>query len=669
MNEQDNKAIDMVPEAHLNSEEIKKAADQYSAEEITVLHGLDAVRVRPGMYIGSTGITGLHHLVYEIVDNSVDEAMAGYCTQITIRIDKGEIISVEDNGRGIPVAIHPELKVSALEVVLATLHAGGKFDNEAYKVSGGLHGVGSSVVNALSDYFEANVYRDGHIYAQKYAYGVKKEEVHIIGDSDRTGTVIKFHPDYQIMERNEMNFDVLCERFRELAFLTKGLKIVAIDDRYEAPIERVFQFEGGIVDFVKYCNEGKQVLNPEPIYFYKSLAKSEVEVALQINDRFDDNIFCFVNNINTREGGTHLTGFKTALTSAINRRFDAIKDESKIIKAQLKKRKVEENFTFDDIKEGLVAVISIKIPDPQFEGQTKMKLGNQYVQGDVQSVCYEKLMTFFEEKPQLTEFIIEKILKAAQGRIAAREARKKARGNGGFGGMPEKLSDCSDKDPANCEIFIVEGDSAGGSAKQGRDRRIQAILPLWGKMLNVEKAPVDKVSDNEKLRPIIVSLGAGVGSDFDVSKVRYHKVMIMADADVDGSHIRTLLLTFFFRFMRPLIEAGYVYFAMPPLFKISIGKEEYFAYDEADKDRYLLDKGVREDSSNVKIQRYKGLGEMNPDQLWETTMNPETRRITRVNLDDAVEADKVFTMLMGEEVEPRRIFIDENAQYVSNLDA
>lgn len=666
MSEEDKSNIGLTPAEHRNHADLEKGVQEYASSSIHVLKGLDAVRKRPGMYIGSTGPTGLHHLVYEIVDNAVDEAMAGFCDEINILVGKGNVVTIEDNGRGIPVETHPEEHVSSLEVVLSKLHAGGKFDNNAYKVSGGLHGVGSSVVNALSDFFEANVHRGGRIWAQTYRMGVKQDEVHEVGVTDRTGTVIRFHPDLSIMETDEFNFDVLCSRFRELAFLNSGVRIVARDERGEEPDVREYMFSGGIIDFARYINKGKKVLNDDPIYINverdgkENNQKAIVEIAIQYNDRFDEAVYTFVNNINTREGGTHLIGFKAGLTSVINKQ---LKKFPKLTK------KFDEPLTADDIKEGLTVVLSVKIPDPQFEGQTKMKLGNPYIQGIVNSIVQERLGGYMDEFPAFTELLLEKMIAAARGRIAARKARESERRKFDGSGLPGKLSDCSEKDPANREIFIVEGDSAGGSAKQGRDRKTQAILSLWGKMLNVEKAREEKVSGNEKLQPIIASIGAGLADTFNIDNVRYHKVIIMADADVDGSHIRTLLLTFFFRYMRPLLEAGYVYFAMPPLFRITIGdKSDFYAYDDAEKDRYLEENGVKESSSNVKIQRYKGLGEMNPEQLWTTTMNPETRMITRVNLDDAVEADQTFTMLMGEEVEPRRVFIDSNAGYVSNLD-
>ncbi|MDD4082597.1 MAG: DNA topoisomerase (ATP-hydrolyzing) subunit B [Sphaerochaetaceae bacterium] len=650
------------PAEHHDNVNIKDGVDKYNGNSIQVLKGLEAVRVRPGMYIGSTGITGLHHLVYEVIDNSIDEAMAGYCSEISIIIGAGNFVTVEDNGRGIPTDIHPIEKISTLEVVLSKLHAGGKFDNEAYKVSGGLHGVGVSVVNALSDFFEVKVYRNGKIYMQQYVKGIPQFSVKEIGETDRTGTVVRFHPDTTIMETEDFNFSVLCSRFRELAFLNKGIVINAIDDRPELePVVKNFHFEGGIKDFVKYVNKEKRVLNEDPIYFEDVKNKATVEIAIQYNDRYDENIFAFVNNINTREGGTHLSGFQSGLTSVFNKQ---LKKHSKLSK------KLTESLSKDDIREGLTAVVSVKIPDPQFEGQTKMKLGNQYVMGVVNSIVQDQLNYYFELNPNVIDIFLEKMINAAKGRIAARKAKENERKKNESGGLPGKLSDCSEKDPALREIFIVEGDSAGGSAKQGRDRRTQAILALWGKMLNVEKSRDEKVVSNEKLQPIIASIGAGIGQiNFNVEKVRYHKIIIMADADVDGSHIRTLLLTFFFRYMRPLIDAGYIYFAMPPLYKINIGKKEWYAYDDKEKENILLDNGVTEDSNIVHIQRYKGLGEMNPEQLWTTTMNPETRMITQITLDDAVEADEVFTMLMGENVEPRRNFIDANAVYATNIDA
>ncbi|HPE92156.1 MAG: DNA topoisomerase (ATP-hydrolyzing) subunit B [Sphaerochaeta sp.] len=664
------------PSLHRDGVKMESASHSYSAGSIQVLKGLEAVRKRPGMYIGSTGIEGLHHLVYEVVDNSIDEAMAGYCSDIQVFLDLDadgrEVCTVEDNGRGIPVDLHPTEKKSSLEIALTQLHAGGKFDKNSYKVSGGLHGVGVSCVNALSIWMEVTVYRDGGVYRQQYSCGIPQTEVVRIGNSDRSGTVVSFTPDYSIMEQNAFNYEVLVSRFRELSFLNKGISITVTDRRGDEIRSQSFQSEGGISQFVSYLNEFKRVLVDPPISIEGEKDSIKVEIALQYNDKYDEKVLSYVNNINTREGGTHLTGFRTGLSRVINAQ---LQKNTKLLK------KYEEKLEQSDISEGLTAVVSVKVPEPQFEGQTKMKLGNSAVTGVVFSLVYEKLGNYFDEFPAQAEVILEKIINAALGRIAARKAREQIRKKSEGGGLPGKLADCSEKDPAKCEVFIVEGDSAGGSAKQGRDRRFQAILPLWGKMLNVEKAQEYKVLGNDKLQPVISTIGAGLtrynnmGKDddfdsdvtFDVSKVRYHKVIIMADADVDGSHIRTLLLTFFFRYMRPLIEAGYVYFAMPPLYKITIGKKVQYAYDEEARVKILQENNIS-DPSKVAIQRYKGLGEMNPEQLWETTMNPETRLISQITLHDAEEADRVFSMLMGEEVEPRRAFIDANAVYVSNLD-
>lgn len=664
------------PSLHRDGVMMQSASHSYSAGSIQVLKGLEAVRKRPGMYIGSTGIEGLHHLVYEVVDNSIDEAMAGYCSDIQIFLDLdaegNQVCTVEDNGRGIPVDPHPTEKKSSLEIALTQLHAGGKFDKNSYKVSGGLHGVGVSCVNALSIWMEVTVYRDGGVYRQRYSCGIPQTEVVRIGDSDRSGTVVSFTPDYSIMEQNAFDYEVLVGRFRELSFLNKGVAITISDRRGDTVQSMAFQSEGGISQFVSYLNEFKRVLVDPPISIEGEKDTIKVEIALQYNDKYDEKVLSYVNNINTREGGTHLTGFRTGLSRVINTQ---LQKNTKLLK------KYEEKLEQSDISEGLTAVVSVKVPEPQFEGQTKMKLGNSAVTGVVLSLVYEKLGNYFDEFPSQTEVILEKIINAALGRIAARKAREQIRKKSEGGGLPGKLADCSEKDPAKCEVFIVEGDSAGGSAKQGRDRKFQAILPLWGKMLNVEKAQEYKVLGNDKLQPVIATIGAGLtrynnmGKDedfdrdvnFDVSKVRYHKVIIMADADVDGSHIRTLLLTFFFRYMRPLIEAGYVYFAMPPLYKITIGKKIQYAYDEEARAK-ILQEGNVADSSKAAIQRYKGLGEMNPEQLWETTMNPDTRLISQITLHDAEEADRVFSMLMGEEVEPRRAFIDANAVYVSNLD-
>ena len=667
-------------EENINEEEMNNLAHtsaEYTGENIQVLKGLEAVRVRPGMYIGSTGPDGLHHLVYEVIDNSIDEAVAGYCDTIKVTIDKGNYVTVEDNGRGIPVDIHPTEGISTLEVALCHLHAGGKFNGGAYKVSGGLHGVGVSVVNALSDHLVATVHRAPDMYQQEYHFGEPVAPVAKVGTTEKRGTTIKFHPDTSIMEGDDFNFNVLCERFRELAFLNKGIVITAIDNREEVPEEKVFHFEGGIKDFVSYINKNKKIIpeGTEPIYFSGERENDNgaaiVEFSLQYNDRFDENIHTFANNINTREGGKHLIGFTSGLVACFKNQLQnhmkELAGKNKNAEAFFESEDFKEGFN-SDVREGLSAVVSVKITNPQFEGQTKMKLGNSYVQGIVYSFVYQKLNDYFDEHPDQILILLQKTVASSKARIAAKKARENARKKGGVS-LPGKLADCSEKDPSKCEIFIVEGDSAGGSAKQGRDRTIQAILPLWGKMLNVEKTREDKVEGNDKLQPVIDSIGAGLGTNFDVTKARYHKVIIMADADVDGSHIRTLLLTFFFRYMRPLIDAGYVYFAMPPLYKIAIKGKDYYAFNDDDKAKILADHGESEsDSKNVKIQRYKGLGEMNPEQLWETTMNPETRFIGQVHLSDAVEADQVFSTLMGEEVEPRRDFIEQNATY-AQIDA
>ena len=630
----------------------------YSAESIQVLKGLEAVRKRPGMYIGSTGIDGLHHLVYEVVDNSIDEALQGHCDDILVVLERNDIVRVEDNGRGIPVGIHPEEGVSALELVMTKLHAGGKFDKKSYKVSGGLHGVGVSVVNALSTWCEAFVHFDGKVHYQKYLCGIPEAPVQVVGDSSKRGTVIRFKADTTIFEETIYSFDVLANRLRELAFLNKGIRIVLLDERLSQPRQSDFKFDGGLREFVEHLNKNKTVLHKEPIYFTGSRDDVEVEVGLQYNDGFNETMFSFVNGINTREGGTHLIGFRAALTKTIN---DFLK-KSKLAK------KLEEGLSGDDVREGLTAVLSVKVMEPQFEGQTKGKLGNSEVKGIVEGFSSDQFDLFFQKYPEVINSILEKTLMAARARIAARQARELTRRKSFLesSGLPGKLADCSEKDPTKCEIYIVEGDSAGGSAKMGRDRTFQAILPLWGKMLNVEKTRIDKVIGNDKLQPIIQSLGANIGSEFDVSKLRYHKVIIMADADVDGSHIRTLLLTFFYRYMTELIVKGHVYLAMPPLYKVTFDKQIHYAYDDTEKDRLLKESG--KDPDKVAIQRYKGLGEMNPDQLWETTMNPAGRNITRITMEDAVQAEDIFTTLMGEQVEPRRRFIEENALAVSNLD-
>lgn len=634
----------------------------YSAENIQILTGLEPVRKRPGMYIGSTGLDGLHHLVYEVVDNSIDEALAGYCSTIDVLIGKNNTITVTDDGRGIPVDLHAGENISALEVVMTRLHAGGKFDKDTYKVSGGLHGVGISVVNALSEWCEVNVHRDGKIHYQRYHRGVSQEPMTITGTTDKTGTVVTFRPDEEIFESVTFSFDVLSHRLRELAFLNKGVRITIEDERLPQVKRHDFKFDGGVLEFVQFLNKNKNSIQPMPIYLEARRDDVEMEIAIEYNDGFNEIVYSFVNNINTREGGTHLSGFRGALTRTLN----------EYLKKSKHAKKMDESFSGDDVREGLTAVVSVKVMDPQFEGQTKAKLGNSEVRGIVESQVNESLTNFFDENPKTIESILEKAVLAAKARQAARRARDLTRRKSFLesSGLPGKLADCSERDPAKVEVFIVEGDSAGGSAKQGRDREFQAILPLWGKMLNVEKTRIDKVLSNDKLQPIITTLGASIGSEFDLSKLRYHKVIIMADADVDGSHIRTLLLTFFFRYMPEMVEAGHVYIAMPPLYKITSGKEMHYAYNDAERARIVAEIAERRGVSTEKlgIQRYKGLGEMNPDQLWETTMNPVTRKIMQVRMDDAVEADEVFTTLMGENVAPRREFIEANALAVSNLD-
>ena len=632
----------------------------YSAENITVLKGLDAVRKRPGMYIGSTGPDGLHHLVYEVVDNCIDEAMAGYCDTILVVLEKNDTVRVEDNGRGIPVDIHPEEGVSALELVLTRLQAGGKFDKGSYKVSGGLHGVGVSVVNALSTNMEAIVCRDGFEYVQKFARGEPLGPVTKRGETQKRGTTIRWTADPTIFtETTTYNFDVLAVRLRELAFLNNTISIILRDERLSTPKEVTFAFDGGLSHFVRYLNESKQVLPKEPIYFDGEKSDVVVELAMQYNDGYKENVLSFVNDINTREGGTHLEGFKTALTRVMN---EFLKKNVKLSK----KMEKEEKLMGEDVRAGLTAVLSVKVPEPQFEGQTKTKLGNSDVRSIVDTFINEKLTLFFEQNPTEIDKILEKAVGEATARIAARKAKEATRRKSGLDsfGLPGKLADCSSKDPEKCEVYIVEGDSAGGSAKKGRDSKTQAILPLWGKMLNVEKTRLDKVLNNEKLQPIIATLGTGIGEDFNLDKIRYHKIIIMADADVDGSHIRTLLLTFFFRYMPELIEHGYVYLAMPPLYKISYNKKEWYVYDDSERDSILNEIGR---NVSPAVQRYKGLGEMDGTQLWETTMDPARRKMMRVTLPDAVEADRIFSTLMGEEVEPRRKFIEENAVY-ANLD-
>jgi len=638
--------------------------ETYSAEQIQVLKGLEAVRKRPGMYIGSTGPDGLHHLVYEVVDNSIDEALAGHCKDISVVIEKGNVVRVEDDGRGIPVDLHPTEHVSALEIVMTKLHAGGKFDKKSYKVSGGLHGVGVSVVNALSDWCEVVVHKEGKVHFQRYLRGNPVEPVRETGVTEKRGTIVRFHPDETIFETPQFSFDVLSTRLRELAFLNKGVRISITDDRLPHPKTNTFEFDGGVRSFIVHLNKNKTPLHPEVIHIEGERDEVIVEVGMQYNDGYTESVFSFVNNINTREGGTHLIGFKAALTRTLNG----------FLKRSKLSKKVDESLTGDDALEGLTAVISIKVPEPQFEGQTKARLGNSEVRGIVESLVSDRLTLYLEQNPAVVSMILEKTVTAAMAREAARKARELTRRKSFLesSGLPGKLADCSEKDPTKCEVYIVEGDSAGGSAKQGRDRQFQAILPLWGKMLNVEKTRMDKVLVNDKLQPIIQTLGCGVGTTVDLAKLRYHKVIIMADADVDGSHIRTLLLTFFFRYMPALIEAQHVYLAMPPLYKVVHDRITFYAYDDQEKDQILKGVGTggngKSQEGKVVIQRYKGLGEMNPDQLWETTMDPARRNIMRVTMEDAVAADEMFTTLMGEQVEPRRKFIEDNALLVSNLD-
>ena len=640
---------------------MEKYEHEYKADQIQVLEGLEAVRKRPGMYIGSVSVRGLHHLVYEIVDNAVDEALAGYCKNIHITIEPGNIICVEDDGRGIPVDKHAKTGLSAAETVYTVLHAGGKFGGDSgYKVSGGLHGVGSSVVNALSEWTEVTIERDGGIFQMSFERGKTVKHLERIGDSNKTGTKVRFYADSTIFETLNYEYDVLENRFREMAFLTKGLNIVLEDLREEVPRKAEFCFEGGLISFVEYLNKNKEKLHPQPIYIEKE-GEFPVEIAIQYTTSYSENIYTFVNNINTVEGGTHLEGFKRSITKVFNDYARA--------KNILKEK--DGNLQGDDIREGITAVISVKVKEPQFEGQTKTKLGNSEVAGIVQSIVNEHLSNFLEENPNIAKAILEKCISASRAREAARKARELARKKSSLetSTLPGKLADCSSKNPEECEVYIVEGDSAGGSAKQGRDRKFQAILPLWGKMLNVEKARADKIYGNDKLNPVILAVGAGIGPDFDITKIRYGKVIIMADADVDGAHIRTLLLTFFFRYMRPLIENGNVYLAQPPLYKFSKkGMEDLYWYEDdmTGAFKILEERGVERDQ--VSIQRYKGLGEMNPEQLWETTMNPETRILVKVTMDDAISADGIFTLLMGDDVNPRREFIEQNAKYVKNLD-
>ena len=641
---------------------MEKFEHEYGAGQIQVLEGLEHVRKRPGMYIGSVSIRGLHHLVYEIVDNSVDEALAGYCTNINVTIEPGNVICVEDNGRGIPVEIHPKTKISAAETVYTVLNAGGKFGGDSgYKVSGGLHGVGASVVNALSTWCEVTIKKDGGLYEMKFAKGKTTQSLTKIGDAKDTGTKVRFLADDTIFETLEYDYETLENRFREMAFLTKGLRINIEDKREETPKKAEFYFEGGLNSFVDYLNKNKEKINQMPIYIEKD-GEVPTEIAFQYTTAYSENIYTFVNNINTIEGGTHLEGFKRALTKTFNdyaRNHNLLKDK-------------DANLLGEDIREGITAVVSVKVSEPQFEGQTKTKLGNSNVGGIVQSLVNEALGNFLEENPSVAKAILEKCISASKAREAARKARELVRRKTALESttLPGKLADCSSKNAEECEVYIVEGDSAGGSAKQGRDRRFQAILPLWGKMLNVEKARADKIYGNDKLNPVILAVGAGIGNDFDVSKIRYGKVIIMADADVDGAHIRTLLLTFFFRYMRPLIENGNVYLAQPPLYKLSKkGMQDIYCYTDDDLDKAykeLAEKGVAREQ--LGLQRYKGLGEMNPEQLWETTMDPKNRILVKVTMEDAMKADQIFTILMGDEINPRREFIEQNAKFVKNLD-
>lgn len=647
-----------------NTEEISMVDKQndYNENQIQVLEGLEAVRKRPGMYIGSTGPKGLHHLVYEIVDNAIDEALAGYCTEIEVEILPGDIIRVTDNGRGIPTGIHPKEKISAATVVYTILHAGGKFGGGGYKVAGGLHGVGASVVNALSEYLELTVYDGKHIHFQRFDRGNYSEPLKIIGDTDKTGTSVLFKPDPEIFQETTVfDYETLLKRLREQAFLNAGIKIIFTDKRNESePVGETLHYEGGIRQFVEHIHKTRGVtpLSEEVIYVNGMEGDTFAEIALQYNDTYNDLILSFANNIHTPDGGTHETGFKNALTKVINnygKKFGYLKDDDKLLG--------------DDVREGLTAIVSVKLTNCEFEGQTKGRLGNPEVRPFVDKIVTEKLMNYFEENPTVAKAIFDKSVQAQKAREAAKKARELTRRKSALesSSLPGKLADCSERDTSLTEIYIVEGDSAGGSAKEGRDRKYQAILPLWGKMLNVEKARIDKVYGNEKLMPVVTALGTSIGEDFDLSKLRYGKVIIMADADVDGSHIRTLLLTFFFRFMRPLIEEGHIYLAQPPLFKVARGKQVRYAFSDAERDQYISELSG-ENNLKVNVQRYKGLGEMDPEQLWETTMDPERRTMIKVTMEDAVKADEIFTILMGDKVAPRKEFIEKNAEYVKDLD-
>ena len=635
-----------------------KVTNQYGAEQIQVLEGLEAVRKRPGMYIGSTSSSGLHHLVYEIVDNSIDEALAGFCKHITVTINPGNSITVTDDGRGIPVDIQAQTGRPAMEVVFTVLHAGGKFGGGGYKVSGGLHGVGASVVNALSQWLQVRVHKNGKIHEMKFARGHITQEMTVVGNTEKTGTEVTFLPDPEMFDEVVYSYDILHDRMREEAFLNAGLSITITDDRQDTPLTETMCYQGGIREFATWTNRHKTPLHQDVIYLSGSKGDASAEVAIQYNDSYNESLQSFANDVRTPEGGMHETGFKTALTRVLNNyglKNGIIKGDDKV--------------SGEDCREGITAIISVKLTDAQFEGQTKAKLGNAYIRTLVEQVVGDQLATYFEEHPATAKIILEKAMMANRAREAARKARENARRKTGLesGGMPDKLQDCNEKDPSLCEIYIVEGDSAAGSAIQGRDSRFQAILAMWGKMLNVEKARADKVYGNDKLSPLILALGCNIGEDFDIEKLRYHKIVIMSDADVDGAHIRTLLLTFFFRYMRPLIENGYIYSAVPPLYKIKRGKTERVAY--SDEQRDLISAEMRgESSAKVEISRFKGLGEMDPHELWETTMDPEKRTFKRITLEDAVRADEIFTLLMGEKVEPRREYIEKNARFASNLD-
>ena len=636
-----------------------KVTQEYGAEQIQVLEGLEAVRKRPGMYIGSTSASGLHHLVYEIVDNSIDEALAGYCKHITVTINPGDSITVTDDGRGIPVDIQAQTGKPALEVVFTVLHAGGKFGGGGYKVSGGLHGVGASVVNALSEWLRVRVHKNGNIYEMKFSRGHITQEMRIVGTTDHTGTEVTFQPDPEMFDTLVYDYAILRDRMREEAFLNAGLSISITDARGEEPVSKTMCYEGGIREFASWSNRNKTVVHQDVIYMHGMKGDASAEVAIQYNDSYNETILSFANDVRTPEGGMHETGFKAALTRVLNN-YGVAKG---IIKG-------DDKVSGEDCREGLTAIISVKLTDAQFEGQTKAKLGNAYIRTLVDQIVTEQLSVYFEEHPGTAKIILEKAMMANRAREAARKARENARRKTGLesGGMPDKLKDCNEKDPALCEIYIVEGDSAAGSANQGRDSRFQAILPMWGKMLNVEKARADKIYGNDKLSPLIAALGGGIGEDFDPEKLRYHKIIIMSDADVDGAHIRTLLLTFFFRYMRPLIEKGYIYSAVPPLYKLSRGKTVRVAYSDEQRDAVSAE--LRKDNPNAKIdiQRYKGLGEMNKEELWETTMDPERRTLRRITLADAARADEIFTILMGEQVEPRKEWIETNAKYAINID-